>query len=195
MLAWPSSTSRASLNLGVMDRRSCNLSELERPFSEDELWNAIKQLPMGKSLGPNGFSSEFLRSCWPIIKADFCEAFDKLFIGNGRGFQKLNEALIVLLPKKADASTLFDYRPISLIHLVDKLFAKVLSLRLAPRLDELVSTNQSVFVAGRSVHDNFLLVQQTARYLHQIRASRVMLKLDIARAFDFVSWAFLLETL
>lgn len=77
------------------------------------------------------------------------------------GFQELNEALIMLLPKWADAATLFDYWPISLIHLVAKLFAKVLSLRLAPRLGEIVSTNQSAFVAGRSVHNNFLLVQQT----------------------------------
>ncbi|XP_073353714.1 uncharacterized protein [Aegilops tauschii subsp. strangulata] len=72
-----------TLNLGIMDTRSFNLSELERPFSEDELWNAVKQLPTGKSSGPDGFSSEFLHSCWPIIKDDFCEAFDKLFTGNG----------------------------------------------------------------------------------------------------------------
>uniref|UniRef100_A0A453BS44 Reverse transcriptase domain-containing protein n=1 Tax=Aegilops tauschii subsp. strangulata TaxID=200361 RepID=A0A453BS44_AEGTS len=52
----------------------------------------------------------------------------------------------------ADASSLFDYRPISLIHLLAKLFAKVLSLRLAPRLGNIVSANQSAFSAGRGVH-------------------------------------------
>lgn len=82
-----------------------------------------------------------------------------------------------------------------MIHLIAKLFAKVLSLRLAPRLGELVSVNQSTFIAGRSVHDNFLLVQQTARVLHNIKAPCVLLKLDIARAFDLVSWAFLLDVL
>lgn len=110
-----------------------------------------------------------------------------MFSLNDRGFQKLNEALITLIPKRPDAQSLFDYWPIGLIHLFAKLFAKVLSLRLVPRLCELVSTNQSAFVAWRSVHDNFLLVQQTAL--------RALLKLDIARAFDFVSWPFLLETL
>uniref|UniRef100_A0A453C7A3 Reverse transcriptase domain-containing protein n=1 Tax=Aegilops tauschii subsp. strangulata TaxID=200361 RepID=A0A453C7A3_AEGTS len=64
-------------------------------------------------------------------------------------FQRLNEAYITLLPKRSDATSLFDYRPISLIHLVAKLFTKVLSLRLAPRLGELVSPNQSNFIAGR----------------------------------------------
>ena len=57
------------------------------------------------------------------------------------GFQKLNEAFITLLPKKPDAASLSDYRPISLIHLLAKLFAKVLSLRLAPRLNVMVSPN------------------------------------------------------
>ena len=66
---------------------------------------------------------------------------------------------------------------------------------MAPRLGELVSPNQSAFIAGRSAHDNFLLVQQTVRQLHQLKHPRVLLKLDIARAFDSVSWPFLLQVL
>uniref|UniRef100_A0A453SCI5 Reverse transcriptase domain-containing protein n=1 Tax=Aegilops tauschii subsp. strangulata TaxID=200361 RepID=A0A453SCI5_AEGTS len=70
-----------------------------------------------------------------------------------------------LLSKRPDAATLNDFHPISLIHLFAKLFAKVLSLRLAPKLCTMVSTNQSAFIAGRCIHDNFLLIQQTARLL------------------------------
>lgn len=62
--------------------------------------------------------------------------------------QRLNEALITLLPKKQDASALSDYRPISLIHLLAKLIAKVLSLHLALHLGQLVSTNESAFIVG-----------------------------------------------
>lgn len=137
---------------------SFDLSSLEPPFIEDEIWNAIKLLPAGKVLGPNGFTVVFLRSSWEVIKEDICEAFNKLYELNGRGFVKLNEALITLLPKKLEASTLFDYRPISLIHLMAKLFVKVLLLWLTPRLGELVTVNQSTFIAGRCIHDNFLLV-------------------------------------
>jgi hypothetical protein len=53
-----------------------------------------------------------------------------------------------LLPKRPDTHALGDYRPISLIHLFAKVFAKVLSLRLAPKLDGLVSKSQNAFISG-----------------------------------------------
>jgi hypothetical protein len=67
--------------------------------------------------------------------------------------------------------------------------------RLRGRLGELVSTNQSVFVRGRSLHDNFILVRQVARKINQRRVPGVLIKIDLARAFDSVSWNFLSEVL
>jgi hypothetical protein len=81
------------------------------------------------------------------------------------------------------------------VHLIGKVAAKVLSLRSAPKLDDLVSKNQNAFMGDRSLHDNFILVHQSMRLLHQLRAPRVLLKLDLAKAFDTISWAFLFETL
>jgi hypothetical protein len=86
-------------------------------------------------------------------------AFDKLFTMCGRGFQGLNQALLVLLPKRPDAAALGDYRPISLIHIFAKLVAKTLAERLAPKMDALVDRNQCAFIRKRSIHDNFMLVQ------------------------------------
>ena len=40
-----------------------------------------------------------------------------------------------------------------------------------------------------------MLVQQTTRYLHRSKANKVLLKFDIARAFDVVSWPFLLDVM
>jgi hypothetical protein len=172
-----------------------DLDDLDLPFGLDEIWNTVKQLPARKAPGPDGFTAEFLRACWRIIKHDIAAVFQQLYEQRGRGFSKLNQALMTLLPKRADASSLGDYRPISLIHLIANLFAKTLSLRLAPRLNTLVTPLQNAFIPGRSLHDNFILVKHSARMLHRLRAPRALLKLDLARAFDSLSWPFLFEVL
>jgi len=100
-------------------------------------------------------------------------------------FNLLNSACITLIPKNVDASHVKDFRPISLVHSFAKLITKLLANRLAGRLDHMVSPNQSAFIKGRFIQDNFMLVQQTARYLHQQKQARVLLKLDITKVTRF----------
>ncbi|KAM0919247.1 hypothetical protein ACQ4PT_008360 [Festuca glaucescens] len=172
-----------------------NLDSLEGLFSEEEVWGVVKELPQDRAPGPDGFTGLFYQVAWPIIKGDIMAGLQKLVVGDGRGFAKLNKALITLIPKKPGAVEIGDYRPISLVHSFSKLFSKLLANRLRPRLGELVSPNQSAFVKGRSLHDNFVLVRQVARKINQRRVKGVLLKLDISRAFDSISWSFLFEVL
>lgn len=99
-----------------------------------------------------------------------------------------------MIPKKEGADEVKDFRPISLV----RNFAKLITLlanRLAKTLKELVSPNQSTFIQGRFIQDNFMLVQQTSRLLHQQNKAQILLKLDITIAFDLVSWPFLIEVM
>lgn len=41
---------------------------------------------MDKALRPDGYTNEFLLSYWGINKKDFCDAFDKFYDMNERGF-------------------------------------------------------------------------------------------------------------
>jgi hypothetical protein len=107
----------------------------------------------------------------------------------------LNSAFITLLPNLQPALCAKDYRPISLVHSFTKLTIKVLANRLAGRLHGMVSSNQSAFIKGRFIQDNFMLMQQTTRFLHQQKQPCFLFKLDISKAFDLVSWAFLLEVM
>jgi hypothetical protein len=88
-----------------------------------------------------------------------------------------------------------DFRPISLVHSFGKLITKILANRLASKLNGLISPNQSAFIKGRFIQDNFMLVQQTSRFLHRQKKASLLLKLDITKAFDSVSWPFLIEVL
>jgi hypothetical protein len=79
--------------------------------------------------------------------------------------------------------------------MIGKLVSKVLANRLAPRLCDLVQFNQSAFVKGMSIHENFKMVQLFAKLLHTWRKPNLLLKIDIAWAFDSMVWPFLLEIL
>ena len=49
------------------------LKNLEIPFTEEEVLRVIKELPNGKSPGPDGFNNEFIKSCWDIIRTDMMQ--------------------------------------------------------------------------------------------------------------------------
>lgn len=102
-------------------------------------------------------------------------ALQQLHRMDGSSFGKVNTALLTLLPKTQDARKLKDFHPISLVHSVAKLFTKILSRRLAPILNSLVAQNQSSFIKKRCIHDNFMLVRQSAKKLHQRKQSALLL--------------------
>jgi hypothetical protein len=46
-----------------------DLSDLVLPFGKEEIDNIIKNLLSGKTPGPDGFNSDFMKKCW-MVKAD-----------------------------------------------------------------------------------------------------------------------------
>jgi len=184
-----------TINLADLGINAQDMSELDLPFTEDEVWRTIQQLPSDKAPRPDGYTGCFYKSCWTIIKEDIMVAISAVWSRKMVNFEALNSAYITLLPKKEGAEQPKDFRPISLVHSFAKLVTKLLANRLAPRLQQIVSPYQSAFIKGRFIQDNFMLVQQTARFLHQQKQPRILLKLDISKAFDSVSWPFLPEIL
>ncbi|XP_010236490.1 uncharacterized protein LOC104584074 [Brachypodium distachyon] len=160
------------------------LASIDNPFSLCEIWEAVKASPTEKALGPDGFIGTFYRRCWSVIKFDVLAAFHHLHRLAGDNLDALNTALICLICHQS---------PISLIHSFAKLFAKVLARRLTPLIGDLISHAQSAFLKTRCIHDNFLFVRNTARALHRAKKPTLLVKLDFAKAFDSVSWEYLLE--
>jgi hypothetical protein len=184
-----------SFNWSILDLPSLSTGGLDNPFTSKEIWEAIKDSPAEKAPGPDGFTGIFYRRCWGIIKQDILEVFHHLFHLAGGDFFALNRAFICLLPKKDGASSTNDFRPISLIHSIAKLFAKVLARRLSTVISGLISPAQSAFLRTRTIHDNFLYVRNLARSLNRKKKPSLLIKLDFAKAFDSVSWEYLLDLL
>jgi hypothetical protein len=172
-----------------------DLIALDAPFTEEEVWDTVKRLPSDKAPGSDGFTDRFYKSYWSIIKADIMAAISCVWARKFRNMGHLNSAFITLIPKIDGAQYVTDFRPISLVHSFTKLVTKILANRLAGRLQQMVSPNQSAFIIKHCIQDNFMLVQQTGQFLHHQKQHRILFKLDISKAFDSVSWAFLLEIL
>ncbi len=60
-------------------------------------------------------------------------------------------------------------------------------------MPRLISEPQSAFLPGRDIHDNILLAQELLQHLdRKVHGHNMILKLDLMKAFDRVSWSFLL---
>jgi hypothetical protein len=137
---------------------------------KDEIWTTIKELPSNKAIGPNGYTCRFYKMVWEVIKPDFMVVVSKLMQGDVSRLFLLNSAYVTLLPKTVDAVEVKDFRPISLVHIFSKIIMKVLANRLVMKLSGLVSCNQSAFMKGGCILDNYMLVQETAKALHRQKA-------------------------
>jgi len=116
-----------TVNLEELNVPGFDLSELDMPFSEDEVWKTICSLPSNKAPGPDGFTRKFYKMCWPIIKRDIMAAVSAVWSRKMGNFGVLNSAYITLIPKKEDATNIKEYRPISLVHSFAKLIYQAAS--------------------------------------------------------------------
>ena len=69
-----------------------------------------------------------------------------------------------------------------------KLFSKVMVNRLNPHIPALVDPDQTGFVHGRSIAENFIYAADLLSCCHKRNVPTAVLKLDFKKAFDSVEW-------
>ncbi|XP_060212018.1 uncharacterized protein LOC132639595 [Lycium barbarum] len=90
----------------------------------------------------------------------------------------------------------YDMRPISLSNFSNKKFSRLIHERLVRSLTHIVSLNQAGFVKGRSIVENVVLTQEIVSDIRlRTKSANVIMKLDMAKAYDRVSWIFLMKVL
>jgi hypothetical protein len=97
------------IDLGALNIQAHDLQSLDGLFTEEEVWVMIKEMPSDRAPGWDGFNVSFYQAAWPVIKGDVMAGLLKLVVGNGRGFARLNRALVTLIPKRQDALEVGDY--------------------------------------------------------------------------------------
>jgi hypothetical protein len=107
------------------------------------------------SPGPDGFGPAFYKSTWSTTAPAISSIFES-FHNHSIELERINRSYMVLLPKKEVAHTPVDFRPIYLQNCPVKGLSKVLTRRLQPFIPSLVSNDQTGFVLGRNIADNFV---------------------------------------
>ena len=95
-------------------------------------------------------------------------------------------ASIILLYKKGDAKELKNYRPISLLSVVYKLFTKIITNRICRTLDSNQPREQAGFRSGYSTTDHMQAVSQIIEKTHEFNKPLCMAFIDYEKAFDSV---------
>ncbi|XP_058768559.1 uncharacterized protein LOC131642300 [Vicia villosa] len=184
-------------NLSGLDLKKLHVSEglsLERPFTELEIKEAIWSCDVNKSAGPDGYSLDFFKRFWSVIRVDVLKMCNYFYL-KGSLVKSITSSFLVLIPKTNNPQSLGEYRPICLVGSIYKIIAKILAARLKEVIGNLVSTNQTAFVPGRNMMDGVLLVNEILDWSRRKKRSCLLLKVDFEKAYDSVSWQYLRETL
>nr|GEX88861.1 hypothetical protein [Tanacetum cinerariifolium] len=145
---------------------SDQVQDLKRTVTYEEVKRAVWDYGTNKSPGPDGFSFEFYRKYWTTIDDDI-----------------------------QDAKFVKDFRPISLIGSIYKIITKILANRLCVILPYLISDVQSDFVANRQILDGPFILNELLSWYKFKKLNGMIFKVDFKKAFDYVKWDYLDETL
>lgn len=108
----------------------------------------------------------------------------------------MSSTMLTLIPKVKNAVSLDQVRPISLCNFIHKIISKILNDIVRPLLANLISEEQFGFIPGRSIHHCIALAHDLVSDINnKVHEGNVVAKLDMSKAYDRLSWVFLIRAM
>jgi hypothetical protein len=168
---------------------------LEQPFSPDEVKDALRSMQGNKTPGLDSIPIEFYWRFSSSIAIILSEMFNSIFL-SGVMHNTAYIGIISLLYKGSGERSLREnWRPLTLLNVDYKIFAKVLAKRLEKVMVKLVHPDQTSSVPGRTIRDSLCHVMSVVDYAKYLGGDAMILSVDHQAAFDMVEWDFIFETL
>ena len=124
-------------------------------LNESKFLAALKALEVGKATGPDEIPAKLLKQTASVIAPSLCKIFNKsLQLGSLPIDWKL--ANVVHVHKKGAINHEENYRPISLLPIVSKVFERCVLNSIKDHLYHVISPKQHGFCTGRSCVTNLL---------------------------------------
>ena len=155
-------------------------------LNESMVLAALKALEVGKATGPDEIPAKLLKETASVIAPSLCKIFNKsLQLGSLPSDWKL--ANVVPVRKKGAEDHVENYRPISLLPIVSKVFEHCVLNSIRFHLYQVISPKQHGFCTGRSCVTNLLEALDHIGSLLDSGSQVDTIYLDMSKAFDKVS--------
>lgn len=167
-----------------------------RDVTKEEVKAALFDMSPYKATGPDGFHAGFYQHTWSIIGDDITDMV-RDFLCTGRVWDGVNDTFLSLISKVKTPDNVAQLRLISLCNVKYKIVTKVITNRLKGFLGEVISQEHSSFVPKRQIVDNIVIYQEVLHSMRNKKSNKgyMVLKIDLQKAYDRLSWTFLRETL
>jgi Reverse transcriptase (RNA-dependent DNA polymerase) len=168
---------------------------LQKSVTKEEIEQVIMTWPSNKSPGPNRFTGEFFKCSKDLLMPDLFEVISIVSSALHQTLAPLNDSYITLVTKKYDAMKPTDFRPISLVNSVQKIFFKILATRLQQHMNQFLVQTHIGFTKRRSIFHGYHYAREVIEAATKQRQQIVVFKADIHKAFDSISWSFIIKCL
>ena len=156
------------------------------PFSEQELEEAISKVKSNKAPGPDHNANEVFRLLDGESRITLLGYYSQVWQA-GEAPEEWKEALVVSIYKgKGSDTDPANYRPISLLNTIYKIFAAMLQARLARIHDGNLRSTQYGFRSQRSTAHPLFILRRAMEWSDQTATPLYLLFLDWKQAFDSV---------
>lgn len=174
---------------------TCNSMFAFSNVSETDVFNAVVSI-RSNAVGEDGLPVKFLKIILPFIVSSLTHIFNHIITTSI--FPELWKiSRIIPIKKKQTANCLSDYRPISILPVLAKVFESLISKQITGYLNinELISPLQSGFRAAHSCTTAALKVLDDIRPEYDVGNMSLMCFLDFSKAFDKIDHSILLMKL
>ena len=166
---------------------------LNEHISADEIRKIIESMISGKAAGNDGINVEMLKTSKAII-VPYLELLFNRILDTGVYPQGWSEAILCPLHKQGPTNNVENYRGISLLSVISKVFTKILNQRFIKWAES--NNKQHEEQAGyrkmySTIDQIFNLYAITQKYLSKRKGRMYVLFVDFSKAFDSIPHALL----
>ena len=154
-------------------------------ITKEEIVSAMNRLSSGKSPGIDNIYSEFLKAGGDAMVIILHKLFN-LILETGKIPSTFKKALIVVLYKKDDRSECKNYRPISLLSHVYKLFMTIIGNRITDDLYSCFPESQAAYQPGRGTVEQIFALSQIIEKSIEFNKPLYIVFIDFTKAFDSI---------